>query len=240
MSSKEVSRQVVCEEPGLMRDYGKVHTSFWTSENIRSLSEDGRTFAMYLLTCEHGTIAGVFGFLMAMLATTYNGVSKGFRKVCRNSKQTVSQHAVSALNGVCSSTLNGIVQRILTSANLLKRLQRECPSECSWRLDFAEFLQNDPSGRAKKQNPSETVSEPFLNQEQEQEQEQDNKNQNSKRGSRLPSDWKPSDEDLQFCKTERPEQTHAPLLTGSVITGWLSLALKRTEAGLVRHMAQLG
>lgn len=25
------------------------------------------------------------------------------------------------------------------------------------------------------------------------------------RGSRLPSDWKPSDEDLQFCKTERPE-----------------------------------
>ena len=29
--------------------------------------------------------------------------------------------------------------------------------------------------------------------------------QNKQRGSRLPSDWKPSDEDLQFCKTERPD-----------------------------------
>lgn len=25
-----------------MRDYGKVHTSFWASANIRSMSEDGR------------------------------------------------------------------------------------------------------------------------------------------------------------------------------------------------------
>lgn len=43
-----------------MRDYGKVHTSFWTSANIRALSEDGRSLAFYLLTCPHGTIAGVF------------------------------------------------------------------------------------------------------------------------------------------------------------------------------------
>ncbi len=43
-----------------MRDYGKVHTSFWSSDNIRNLSEDGRMLALYLLTCPHGTIAGVF------------------------------------------------------------------------------------------------------------------------------------------------------------------------------------
>jgi len=43
-----------------VRDYGKVHTSFWTSPNIRELSDDGRTLALYLLTCQHGTIAGVF------------------------------------------------------------------------------------------------------------------------------------------------------------------------------------
>ena len=43
-----------------MRDYGKVHTSFWTSDSIRELSEDARMLALYLLTCPHATIAGVF------------------------------------------------------------------------------------------------------------------------------------------------------------------------------------
>lgn len=43
-----------------MRDYGKIHTSFWTSKTIRALSEDGRTLAAYLLTCEHGSIIGAF------------------------------------------------------------------------------------------------------------------------------------------------------------------------------------
>jgi hypothetical protein len=43
-----------------MRDYGKVHTSFWTSPNIRTLSDDGKTLAIYLLTCPHSTLAGVF------------------------------------------------------------------------------------------------------------------------------------------------------------------------------------
>ncbi|OYO30218.1 DnaB-like helicase C-terminal domain-containing protein [Janthinobacterium sp. PC23-8] len=43
-----------------MRDYGKLHTSFWTSSTIRGMSEDGRALAFYLLSCPHGTIAGVF------------------------------------------------------------------------------------------------------------------------------------------------------------------------------------
>lgn len=44
-----------------MREYGKVHSSFWSSASIRALSEDGRALAIYLLTCPHSTIAGVFG-----------------------------------------------------------------------------------------------------------------------------------------------------------------------------------
>lgn len=43
-----------------MRDYGKVYTSFWGSRSVRKLSEHGRTLALYLLTCSHGTIAGVY------------------------------------------------------------------------------------------------------------------------------------------------------------------------------------
>ncbi|MBB3213441.1 hypothetical protein FHW67_002733 [Herbaspirillum sp. Sphag1AN] len=33
-----------------MRDYGKVYTAFWSSEDIRDLSEDGRMLALYLMT----------------------------------------------------------------------------------------------------------------------------------------------------------------------------------------------
>ena len=42
-----------------MRDYGRVFSCFWTSPDTRSLSEDGRLLALYLLTGPHGTIAGV-------------------------------------------------------------------------------------------------------------------------------------------------------------------------------------
>lgn len=65
-----------------MRDYGKVHTSFWTSETIRSMSEDARNLAMYLLTCPHNTIAGVFrlpdGYVCDDLQWTPERVSKAF------------------------------------------------------------------------------------------------------------------------------------------------------------------
>ena len=43
-----------------MRDYGKVHTSFWASETIRELDDDSRMLALYLLTCTHSNMAGAF------------------------------------------------------------------------------------------------------------------------------------------------------------------------------------
>lgn len=43
-----------------MRDYGKVYTSFWTSEDTRNLSEGGRMLALYLMTCPHGNMLGTF------------------------------------------------------------------------------------------------------------------------------------------------------------------------------------
>lgn len=42
------------------RDYGKIHSSFWTSETIRSLSEDGRVLAAYLMTSPHTNMLGCF------------------------------------------------------------------------------------------------------------------------------------------------------------------------------------
>lgn len=43
-----------------MRDYGKVHSTFWSSPTTGRLSDDAKLLALYLMTCGHGTIAGVF------------------------------------------------------------------------------------------------------------------------------------------------------------------------------------
>lgn len=65
-----------------MRDYGKVYTAFWTSEDARGLSEDGRTLALYLLTCPHGNMIGCFRLTNAYAADDLSWdverVSKGF------------------------------------------------------------------------------------------------------------------------------------------------------------------
>lgn len=43
-----------------MRDYGKVHTSFWASDTLRELDSDGKLLALYLLTSPHTTMIGAF------------------------------------------------------------------------------------------------------------------------------------------------------------------------------------
>jgi hypothetical protein len=43
-----------------VRDYGRVHSAFWSSADMRSLSDDDRLLALYLMSCPHATIAGVF------------------------------------------------------------------------------------------------------------------------------------------------------------------------------------
>jgi hypothetical protein len=43
-----------------MRDYGKVHLSFWTDERMQSCSEGAQRLALYLLTGQHSNAAGAF------------------------------------------------------------------------------------------------------------------------------------------------------------------------------------
>lgn len=43
-----------------MRDYGRVHTTFWASETMRGLGDDAKFLALYLMTCQHAHMAGVF------------------------------------------------------------------------------------------------------------------------------------------------------------------------------------
>jgi hypothetical protein len=84
-----------------MRDYGKVYTAFWTDPSVRSLSEDGRTLFLYLLTCPHGNSIGLFRLPDAYAADdmqwSIERVSKGFQNLVEHklcSRETVSAWVV--------------------------------------------------------------------------------------------------------------------------------------------------
>ena len=71
-----------------MRDYGKVFSTFWTSQTTRSLSEDGRAVALYLITSPHTNMIGVFrlpdGYICEDLQWPSERVSKGLDNCSEN------------------------------------------------------------------------------------------------------------------------------------------------------------
>lgn len=68
-----------------MRDYGRVYSSFWQSPEIRTLPEDARTLALYLLTSPHGNLIGCFrlpdAYAAEDLQWPIERVAEGFRKL---------------------------------------------------------------------------------------------------------------------------------------------------------------
>src|SRR5690348_16975589 len=70
-----------------MRDYGRVYTRFWSSDEIRSLTDDGKLLALYLLTSEHTTLVGVIrlpdGYASEDLKWVPERVREGFRELFR-------------------------------------------------------------------------------------------------------------------------------------------------------------
>lgn len=78
-----------------MREYGKIHSSFWTSQTIRSLSDDGRTLAAYLLTSPHSNMLGCFRIPQAYVAEDLGWgsqrVSEGFAELFREGFATIDE-----------------------------------------------------------------------------------------------------------------------------------------------------
>lgn len=157
-----------------MRDYGKVHTSFWASSNIRSMSEDGRTLAIYLLTCPHGTIAGVFrlpdGYACEDLQWPSERVREGFVELLR-----------SGFANRCETTKWVWVIKHLEwnppeNPNQRKsaaKVAGQVPDECGWKAAFMrDCAEQLGIKQAENGNTSETLPKPLTNQEQDQEQEE--------------------------------------------------------------------
>ncbi len=158
-----------------MRDYGKVHTSFWTSETTRSLSDDGRALALYLLTSAHSTISGVFrlpdGYVCEDMQWTSERVAEGFRNLaskgfanrCETSKWVWIRKFIEWNPPENPNQRKGAIKSAMLA-----------PKDCCW---FPEFMRvcGDLLGpkQDEKANPSETLPEPFANQEPEPEPEPD-------------------------------------------------------------------
>jgi hypothetical protein len=158
-----------------MRDYGKVYSRIWESADFRALSEDGRALALYLLTCQHGTIAGVFrvpdGYACEDLQWTSERVSEGFANL----------HAKGFATR-CEASKWVWVRKFLewnppenpNQRKAAAKVALSVPDSCMWRLDFVQVSGHSLGIEVPaKTNPSLTVIKPFPNQEQKQEQKQE-------------------------------------------------------------------
>lgn len=122
-----------------MRDYGRIYSSFWTSANAQLLSDDGRLLALYLLSCQHGTIAGVCrlpdGYVCEDLKWSAERVQKGFSELFAN-----------GFANRCETTKWVWVTKHFewnTPENpnqwkAARKIAGQIPENCSWGSDFVE------------------------------------------------------------------------------------------------------
>jgi hypothetical protein len=149
-----------------MRDYGKVYTSFWSSQNIQDLSDDGKVLALYLMTCQHNTISGVFrlpdGYAAEDLKWSSERVSKGFTELLANGfanrcETTKWVWVIKHFEWNAPENPNQV--------KAAKKCAQSIPDECAWKpefmrlwgeyLGFSEAEINKPLS-----NPSGTLSKP--------------------------------------------------------------------------------
>lgn len=156
-----------------MRDYGKVFTTFWSSATVRGMSEDARSLALYLMTCPHGTIAGVFrlpdGYVCEDLQWTKERVSQGFAELFDKG----FAYRCEATKWVCIAKFFQWNQpENPNQRKSVAKVVAQVPASCIWLNDFyvenAHHWGGELTGVS---NPSVTLHKPFPNQEQEQEQE---------------------------------------------------------------------
>lgn len=128
-----------------MRDYGKVHASFWSSRTIRALSNDGRLLALYLITCQHATIAGVFRLPSAYAAEDLGWTPQRF-------EETLSELFENGFAQRCETTMWLWVKKPLVwnrpenpnQTKAVLKLAKQVPDECGWRAEFIAQVEGLP------------------------------------------------------------------------------------------------
>lgn len=155
-----------------MRDYGRVYGTFWSSQTTGNMGDDGKLLALYLMTCSHSTIAGVFrlpdGYVAEDLGWPSERVRRGFEELfdkgfanrCETTKWVwVNKH------------LEWNKPENPNQRKSAAKIAQGIPQECCWKLDFMRVCGESLGLELPVDvNPSETVAKGFLNQKQEQEQ----------------------------------------------------------------------
>lgn len=158
-----------------MRDYGRVYGTFWSSPTVARLSPDGRTLALYLLTCPHSTIAGVFrlpdGYVAEDLKWPVERVQEPFGELFANgfANRCETTKWVWVVKHLKWNPPDNPNQRKAAA-----KMASAVPDECTWKRAFYEAC-----GPALGLEPlaagltlAEPLGQPFANQKQEQKQEQ--------------------------------------------------------------------
>lgn len=145
-----------------MRNYGKVYARFWTSEDVRRLTDDGRLLALYLLTCEHGTLAGICrlpdGYVCEDMQWPAERVAKGFGELFRKGFATRCERTKWVWITKFLEWNRPENRNQLTAA---RHILKQVPNECEWRAEFQQVFDelSDSMGKGFP-NPSGTVSNP--------------------------------------------------------------------------------
>ena len=143
-----------------MRDYGRVFSTFWTSEDTRALTDDARLLALYLLTGPHGTIAGVFrlpdGYVIEDVRWPSERVEQGFIELLRN-----------GFANRCGTTNWVWINKFLTwnrpenpnQWTAARKIALQVPAQCAWKAEFSrEFARAAGDPPPLKKNRSVSVS----------------------------------------------------------------------------------
>lgn len=149
-----------------MRDYGKVYSTFWSSPTTSGLSDDAKLLALYLMTCSHCTIAGVFrlpeGYVSEDVGWPAERVAQGFHELFTK-----------GFSERCGTTKWVWIRKHLEwnkpeNPNQRKsavKIALSVPDECAWKPAFMRVCSESLGiGQLENGNPLETIAKPSPNQ----------------------------------------------------------------------------
>lgn len=174
-----------------MREYGKVTPQFWIGKTGKELrkSPEGLIVAMYLITCPHAHMLGIFYVPVLYIATEtglgMEGASKGLQSAI--DAGFCSYDPVTEMVWVREMAKYQVATELKVTDNRCKGIQKDyeaLPDNPFLSAFYDKYAQafcmtKKRVSRAEKVSPSQAPSNPLPSQEQEQEQEQEKKHNNA-------------------------------------------------------------
>lgn len=150
-----------------MRDYGKVHTSFWSSDDMRHLSDDAKMLALYLLTGQHTNMIGCFrlpdGYITEDVNWPFERVSKGLDELSKEGFITRNSRTkwVFITNFMRWNTIDNVNQAV-SALKLFEKIPNDFEAKPDAARVFLELMSSISEHKnAEKIKGWETVVKPF-------------------------------------------------------------------------------